>query len=65
MHHSYRLPTRIPVGTKYILEASGPFLRRYVEFPSGRKVALATRKRRPARTQNTLGSASVRRKISR
>ena len=48
MHRSCRLPTRVPVGTKYILEASGSFVRRHVELPNGRKVALAKRKRRTA-----------------
>jgi len=36
-------PTRYPVGTKYVLEARGPFVRRYVEFPNGRRIKLATR----------------------
>jgi hypothetical protein len=44
MRSSNRLFTRVPVGTKYVLEARGPFLRRYIEFPGGRKVALAKRK---------------------
>jgi hypothetical protein len=39
-----RLPARLPVGTKYILESRGRFVRRYVEFPDGRRVQLATRK---------------------
>jgi hypothetical protein len=39
-----RLPTRFPVGTKYIVEGRGLFVRRYVEFPNGRKVQLTTRK---------------------
>ena len=38
------LPTRFPVGTKYVLESFGPFVRRYVEFPNGRRIKLATRK---------------------
>jgi hypothetical protein len=44
MHSSTRPPMRFPVGTKYILEGRGPFVRRYVEFPDGRTVQLATRK---------------------
>lgn len=44
MRSSSRLFTRIPIGTKYVLEARGPFLRRYIEFPGGRKVPLAKRK---------------------
>ena len=39
-----RLPARFPVGTKYVLEGSGRFVRRYIEFPNGRRVQLATRK---------------------
>ena len=38
------LPARFPVGTKYVLEGFGPFFRRYVEFPNGRRLQLATRK---------------------
>ena len=44
MHSSTRPPMRFPVGSKYILEGRGPFVRRYVEFPDGRTVQLATRK---------------------
>ena len=44
MRSSTRSPTRFPVGSKYILEARGPFVRRYIEFPNGRRVQLATRK---------------------
>jgi len=39
-----RLPTRIPDGTKYVLERDGAIVRRFVEFPSGRKVRLTNRK---------------------
>ena len=38
------LPKRFPAGTKYVLEGFGPFVRRYVEFPNGRRIQLATRK---------------------
>src|SRR5450756_1078851 len=38
-----RLPARFPIGTKYVLEGSGRFVRRYIEFPNGRRVQLATR----------------------
>jgi hypothetical protein len=38
------LPTRFPAGTKYVLEDFGPFVRRYVELPNGRRIKLATRK---------------------
>jgi hypothetical protein len=44
MLSSSRTPRRYPVGTKYVLEARGPFVRRYVEFPNGRRIKLATRK---------------------
>jgi hypothetical protein len=36
--------TRFPVGTKYVVEGFGPFVRRYIEFPNGQRVQLATRK---------------------
>ena len=39
-----RLPARVPIGTKYVVEGRGPFVRRYIEFPDGRRVHLATRK---------------------
>lgn len=35
---------RAPIGTKYVLEACGPFVRRYVEFPDGRKARLPKRR---------------------
>ncbi len=44
MLSSSRLPARFPAGTKYIVEGCGRRVRRYVEFPNGRKVQLATRK---------------------
>ena len=44
MPGSCRLPARFPPGTKYIIESYGPFVRRYVEFPNGRRVRLPTRK---------------------
>ena len=47
MSSSARLPMRFPVGSKYVLESHGQVVRRYVEFPSGRKVKLATRKALP------------------
>lgn len=39
-----RVPARVPPGTKYVVERRGAFVRRYVEFPNGRRVQLATRK---------------------
>jgi len=47
MFSSSRTPRRYPVGTKYVLEARGPFVRRYIEFPDGRRIKLATRKAWP------------------
>jgi hypothetical protein len=44
MPSASHLPTRYPVGTKYVLEGRGPFVQRYVEFPNGRRIKLATRK---------------------
>ena len=44
MRRSPRLPKRFPVGTKYILESYGSFVRRYIEYPSGRRIELETRK---------------------
>ena len=44
MRRSPRLPKRFPVGTKYILESYGAFVRRYIEYPSGRRIELETRK---------------------
>jgi hypothetical protein len=44
MHSRAHLPTRFPVGSKYVLESFGPFVGRYIEFPNGRRVQLATRK---------------------
>ena len=44
MRNSTRTLMRFPVGSKYVLDGRGPFVRRYVEFPDGRRVQLATRK---------------------
>ena len=44
MRPTRRLPARFPDGTKYVLESDGGMVRRYVEFPDGRKVMLASRK---------------------
>ena len=36
-----RLPSRFPVGTRYVIEGRGGRIRlRYLEFPDGRKVDL-------------------------
>jgi hypothetical protein len=44
MHTATRLPGRFPANTKYVLESYGPVVRRYLEFPDGRKVELEPRK---------------------
>jgi hypothetical protein len=44
MHKISRLPARFPANSKYVLESRGPYVRRYVEFPDGRKVELAPRR---------------------
>ena len=46
MRNSARVPARFPIGTKYVLESNGLVVRRYIEFPDGRKVSLAVRKAR-------------------
>jgi hypothetical protein len=40
---SNSLPTRFPVGSKYVVESWGPIVRRYVDFPDGRRVRLSDR----------------------
>jgi len=40
----HRLPARFPAETKYVLEARGPWVHRYIEFPDGRKIELSPRK---------------------
>jgi hypothetical protein len=44
MRNPRSLPARFPVGTKYVLEACGQYVRRYIEYPDGRRKQLATRK---------------------
>lgn len=44
MRKSTRLPTRFPLGSKYVLESHGGTVRRYVELPDGRRVSLPARK---------------------
>ncbi len=39
-----RLSVCFPSNTKYVLEASGSLVRRYIEFADGRKVELSPRK---------------------
>jgi hypothetical protein len=43
MRKSSRLPSRFPVGTKYVLESRGGVVHRYVEYPDGSKFALSPR----------------------
>ncbi len=44
MAHTSLRKLSIPVGTKYVLEKVGPFVRRYIEFPNGERIKLPTRK---------------------
>ena len=46
-----RLPEHLPENTKYVLEARGPLVRRYVEFPDGRKLELEPRRALTCRCQ--------------
>lgn len=47
MRSASRLPSRFPDGAKYVLESEGGMVRRFVEFPDGRRVTLARRKAVP------------------
>ncbi len=47
MRNTYRLPKRLPEGTKYVVESAGQFVRRFVELPNGRKIPLPSRKAQP------------------
>jgi hypothetical protein len=47
VRNTYRLPKRLPGGTKYVVESAGQFVRRFVELPNGRKIPLSTRKAQP------------------
>ena len=47
MRNAYRLPKRLPEGTKYVVESAGQFVRRFVELPNGRRIPLPTRKAQP------------------
>ena len=44
MSSTSRVPKCVPVGTKYVVESNGRSVRRYIEFPNGRRVNLAARK---------------------
>jgi len=39
-----RLPDSFPAGTKYVIEARGPLVHRYLAFPDGRLLELGPRK---------------------
>ena len=41
---AFRLPRRLPAGTKYVVESCGAFVRRYVELPNGKRIPLRSRK---------------------
>ncbi len=47
MRNTYRMPKRLPGGTKYVVESAGQFVRRFIELPNGRKIPLSTRKAQP------------------
>jgi hypothetical protein len=54
-----RLPSRFPVGTRYVIEGRGGRIRlRYLEFPDGRKVDLPADL--AARTKSRTGAGSRR-----
>jgi hypothetical protein len=42
-----KLPKRFPENTKYVVEACGPLVRRYVELPDGTRINLRSRKAKP------------------
>ena len=44
MLSSSRKSERYPIGAKYVLEGRGPLVRRYIEYPNGLRIKLATRK---------------------
>jgi hypothetical protein len=44
VRHKTRLPKRLPVRTKYVVESAGSFVRRFIELPSGEKILLPARK---------------------
>jgi len=39
-----KLPKHFPVGTKYVVESCGEFVRRFVQLPKGKKIRLPNRK---------------------
>ena len=61
MLDSRPLPTRFPIGTKYVLEERGQFICRYVEFPNGHRVQLRMRKGFAARIRDKNKGEATRR----
>jgi len=47
MPRSSHLPMRFPLGSKYVVEARGLVIARYLEFPDGRRINLPMRKLLP------------------
>ncbi len=43
MRKAARLPARFPAGTKYVLEAHGRSVQRYIEFTDGSRIELRSR----------------------
>jgi len=42
-----KLPKHFPENSKYVVEACGPLVRRYVELADGRRIHLRSRKAKP------------------
>jgi hypothetical protein len=59
---SNSLPKQFPVGSKYVVESCGPVVRRYVEFPDGRKVTLLERRALSCNKVRARLSASARKR---
>jgi hypothetical protein len=59
-----RLPSRFPVGTRYVIEGRGGHVHlRYLEFPDGRQIKLPTDRLTP-REQRTSLTTGPRRKAA-
>jgi hypothetical protein len=59
-----RLPDVFPENTKYVLEACGPLVRRYVVFPDGRRLELAPGKALTCRCLALRESEPIKRVLS-
>lgn len=59
MSRTHRSFANVPVGTKYILEASGPFIRRRVKYPDGHVVVLPKRKAASCECSQYIGISIV------